>query len=315
MGRAENAGRQLRASSGRMEPGEEGQPPAAAARDSRQAAGLASAGGEEPGRSPAFAPVTEEDLAAVEESVCDEDYDNARQQAVAENLARREEDRELIARLAKSGFEGPGQELFEAELAAYGYPVMMAWTRSGEIIKKAAEKGRPLGIPRGGPGWSREDRSELSAETVGRALAFFREKVLRAGAWDHTRGAAIKTYFMGACLFQFPNVYQAWQAERQRWMRHPAVSIDDPGGSGMLYQVPGDDDTEHRALARYQLQQVMAELAGKYPDLHQVVVLWLDGCTDAQAAEKLGSNPRKIEGQWHRWRRGHRRRQNEGRSA
>jgi hypothetical protein len=310
MGRADSAGQQLHASSGRMEPGEEAQLPAAAARDRRQAAGPA---GEEPGRSPAFAPVTEEDLAAVEESVCADDYDSARQRAIAENMARREEDRELIARLAKSGFEGPGQGLFEAELAAYGYPVMMAWTRSGEIVRKAAEIGRPLSIPRDGPGWSREDRSELSSETVGRALAFFREKVLRAGAWDHTRGAAIKTYFMGACLFQFPNVYQAWQAERRRWNRYPAVSLDDPGGSGLLYQVPGDDDTEHRALARHQLQQVMAELAGQYPDLHQVVVLWLDGCTDAQAAEKLGSNPRKIEGQWHRWRRGHRR--NEGRSA
>jgi hypothetical protein len=313
MGRTDSADQKLHAYSARMEPGEEAQRPAAEARDSKQAAGRAGAGGEEPGRSPEFAPVTEADLAAVEESVCNHDYDSARQQAIAENLARREEDRELIARLAKSGFEGPGQELFEAELAAYGYPVMMAWTRSGEIIRKAAEIGRPLSIPRDGPGWSREDRSELSSETVGRALAFFREKVLRAGAWDHTRGAAIKTYFIGACLFQFPNVYQAWQAERRRWNRHLAVSLDDPGGSGLLYQVPGDDDTEHRALARHQLQQVLAELAGKHPDLHQVVVMWLDGCTDAQAAEKLGSNPRKIEGQWHRWRRGHRR--NEGRSA
>ena len=313
MGRTDSAGQQLHASSARMEPGEEAQLPAAAARDSRQAAGPAGAGGGEPGRSPAFAPVTEADLAAVEESVCNQDYDSARQRAIAQNLARREEDRELIARLAKSGFEGPGQELFEAELAAYGYPVMMAWTRSGQIIRKAAEIGRPLSIPRDGPGWTREDRSELSAETVGRALVFFREKVLRAGAWDHTRGAAIKTYFIGACLCQFPNVYHAWQAERRRWNRHLAVSLDDPGGSGVLYQVPGNDDTEHRALARHQLQQVMAELAGKHPDLHQVVVMWLDGCTDAQAAEKLGSNPRKIEGQWHRWRRA--RRRNEGRSA
>lgn len=312
MGRANNAGQRPYASSVCMEPGEAGPSLAAAAGDSRQAAGP---GGQQPDRSPAFAPVTEKDLTAVEESVCDEDYDDARQQAIAENLARREEDRELIARLAKSGFEGPGQELFEAELAAYGYPVMMAWTRSGGIIRKAAEKGRPLSVPRDGPGWSREDRSELSAETVGRALVFFREKVLRAGAWDHTRGATVKTYFIGACLFQFPNVYQAWQAERRRWNRYPAVSIDDPGSSGRLYQMPGDDDTEHRALARHQLQQVMAELAGQYPDLHQVVVMWLDGCTDAQAAEKLGSNPRKIEGQWHRWRRGHRHRHNGGRPA
>jgi len=307
MGQAANAGHQPHASPARRRLRGQRQPPAAAAPDGRRAAGPAGAGGEEPGRASAFAPMTEEDLAAVEESVCDEDYDDARQQVIAENLARREEDRELIARLAKSGFEGPGQELFEAELAAYGYPVMMAWTRSGEIIRKTAEKGRPLSIPRDGPGWSREDRSELSAETVGRALALFREKVLRAGAWDHTRGATIKTYFMGACLFQFPNVYQVWQAERRRWNRHPAVSIDDPGGPGLLDQVPGGEDTEHRAIARHQLQQVMAELAGQYPDLHQVVVLWLDGCTDAQAARKLGSSPRKIEGQWRRWRRGRRR--------
>jgi hypothetical protein len=47
--------------------------------------------------------------------------------------------------------------------------------------------GRPLSIPSGGLGWSREDRSELSTETVARAVNFFREKVLRTGTWDHAR--------------------------------------------------------------------------------------------------------------------------------
>ena len=143
-------------------------------------------------------------MTALEESLCEDDYDSPQQQAIAGNLARREEDRELIAKLAKSNFEGPSQELFEAELAAYGYPVMMAWTRTGEIVKKTAGKGRPLSVPNGGLGWSREDRSELSSETVARAVDFFREKILRAGTWDYTRGATIKTYFVGRACSSSP---------------------------------------------------------------------------------------------------------------
>ena len=225
MGRAEDAGQQPHVTSARIEPGENG----------RSVASPADTGEEDPGRSPAFMPVTEEDVTALEESVCEDDYDSPRRQAIAGNLARREEDRELIDKLAKNNFEGLGEELFEAELAAYGYPVMMAWTRTGEIIKKAAKMGRPLSIPSGGLEWSREDRSELSSETVARAVDFFREKVLRAGAWDHTRGATIKTYFVGACLFQFPNVYQIWQTERRHWNSRPSVSIDDPGVTGLLH--------------------------------------------------------------------------------
>jgi hypothetical protein len=79
-------------------------------------------------------PVTEDTVTALEESVCKEDYDTPWQQAITGNVARREEDRELIAKPAKSNFDGPAQELFEAELASYGYPIMMAWTRSGEIV-------------------------------------------------------------------------------------------------------------------------------------------------------------------------------------
>ena len=253
MGRA--AGQQPYITPARIEPGNNGQ----------LAAAPAGGRDDERGRSPVCVPVTEQDVTALEESVCEDDCDGPRAQAITGNLARREEDQELIAKLAKSNFEGPAQEQFEAELAAYGYPIMMAWTRTGEIVRKSARNGRPLIIPSGGLGWSREDRSELSSETVARAVDFFREKVLRAGAWDHTRGATIKTYFVGACLSQFPNVYQRWQAERRRWDNLPTVSIDDPGIPGPLYQVPGADDTEHRVIARHQLQQVIAELTTRTP--------------------------------------------------
>jgi hypothetical protein len=273
------------------------------------------ADGDEPDNSPACLPVTTKDVAALEDSVREDDYDGPRRQAVAGNLIRREQDQELIAKLAKSNFEGPAQEQFEAELAAYGYPIMMAWTRTGEIVRKTARNGRPIVIPGSGLGWTREDRSELSSETVARAVDFFREKVLRAGAWDSTRGATIKTYFVGACLFQFPNIYQLWQGERRRWDSLPVVRIDDLDMPELLHQVPSTDDTENRVIARDQLQQVMSELRDKYPDLHQIVEMWLDGYTDAQAAGLLGVTPRTVEGKWHRFRHSHRRGGNGGRPA
>jgi DNA-directed RNA polymerase specialized sigma24 family protein len=283
MRRAEDAGQQRHVSSAHIEPGKE-----------------------ELHRASAYAPVTEQCVAAVEETLCDDDYDNLQQRAIAENLARRVADRELITALAKNGFTGAAQDIFEGELAAYGYPVMMAWTRTGMIIKKVAERGRPLGID-AAPEWSRDERSELSLETVARALAFFREKVLLAGAWDHTRGATIKTYFVGACLFQFPNVYQRWNTERERWRSHCAVNFDDPDDPNGIWQLPSRDRTEERAISRTELRQALAEMQAKDPALYNIVVLkLLEGYTDAQAAGWLDLTPKAVEGMWYRFRRNHR---------
>lgn len=250
----------------------------------------------------AFAPVTEECLAALEGNLCDDDYEDPRQRAMAENLARREEDRELIRVLAVSDFVGPAQELFETELAAYGYPVMMAWMRTGEIVSKVAEKGRPLGII-DDPGWSRDDRCELSSETVARALFFFRTKVLRAGAWDYTRGSTIKSYFVGACLFQFPNVYQRWNTEHRRWHSACVTTIDEPDDPAMVRQLASGDDTEHCVIVRADLRQALSRLKADFPDLFLVATLKLrEGCTDAEAARKLGLSQKMVEGQWRRYR-------------
>lgn len=286
--------------SARLEPDEISRPPATG----DHGGGLV---GEDTGdgeacRPAKFAPETTKAVAAVEASLSDDDYDNVQQRAMAENLARREADRELISVLAKVGFTGPAQEMFEAELAAYGYPVMMAWTRTGEIIRRCAQKGRPLGITDTGAGWSRDDRCELSTETVARALDFFRTKVLIPGTWDHTRGATIKTYFVGACLFQFPNVYHRWDTERRNWQARCTPVIDDPDDPAGLHELPSGDSTEGQALARRELQLVMADLEENYPDLRRIVGLELQGYTDAQAAAELGISARAIEGQWYRYR-------------
>ena len=133
MGRVEDVRQLPHVTSARIEPETEGRPSITEAPDGRPAA--PDTGGEESCRSPAFTPETPECVAALEQSLCQEDYESPQQQAMAENLARREADHELISTLARSGFAGPAQDvMFEAELAAYGYPVMMAWTRTGGLL-------------------------------------------------------------------------------------------------------------------------------------------------------------------------------------
>jgi hypothetical protein len=80
MGRA--AGQQPYITSARKKPGNNGQ----------LAAAPAGGRDDEPGRSPACVPVTEQDVTALEESVCEDDCDGPRLQAITGNLARREED-------------------------------------------------------------------------------------------------------------------------------------------------------------------------------------------------------------------------------
>lgn len=268
--------------------------------------------GSQPSKVGGFEPVSSPELAAIESAICGEDYDGVDLQAGL-GLARLEADRDLIAHLARSGFAGPGQAIFEAELAAYAYPVMMAWTRTGEIIRKVAEKGRSLAIRDTVPGWSHEDRSELSTETVARALVFFRATVLVTGRWDAEQGATIRTYFVGACLFQFPNVYRRWAGERRRWSAQHVMTLDSPDDPDGLRQLRAADDVEFSVLTSGELAEVMADLAKKDPKLHRVAQLRLQGYTDAEAAREVGLSARALEGRWYRYRNEVRRRQNEAR--
>lgn len=65
-----------------------------------------------------------------------------------------------------------------------------------------------------------ENADELANETVAVALNKFRDTNLRRHRWDSTRGATIKTYFIGQCLIRFPNIYRSWLAELHVARRH-----------------------------------------------------------------------------------------------
>lgn len=112
----------------------------------------------------------------------------------AESLECRQADLELCNDLALAGFRGPGWDRYAWELARYGYAVMMAWLRSGEMFSQCKAKGCNLGSP---PlEWTIDDRAGLANETVALAVNSFKQALIE-GKWTHDRGATLKTYFIG----------------------------------------------------------------------------------------------------------------------
>lgn len=140
--------------------------------------------------------------------------------AALADLRRRQriaDDVNLITWLALNGFEGPSYEEFASELAKYGFAVIKAWIMKGMIFARCREKGLGgLPEPPLGALTERGVADELASETVAKALRHFRDDVLMTGRWDPTRGASIKTFFIGQCLIRFPNIYRSWLTNEVR---------------------------------------------------------------------------------------------------
>jgi len=139
-----------------------------------------------------------------------------------ENLLR---DDAMVAQLREQGFQGLGYEVFQAAVASYGFAVMRALIRRGEIFRLTADRKRPvrtgpevrehLASPSGD-----DDRQELAMETVATALPRFREDALLNGRWSIQGGASVNTFFIGSCILAFANVFRAWLTNEFGPRRH-----------------------------------------------------------------------------------------------
>lgn len=127
---------------------------------------------------------------------------------LAERLARLDADGALMLRLQLEQFRGKDWDAFLNVLAGYGRAVIHAWIHQGTIFRRCAERGIRLShtslYPKG------SEAGDLATNVVVQAIISFHEKVLVPGRWNPAMGATLKTYFVGQCLFQFPNSYRAW---------------------------------------------------------------------------------------------------------
>lgn len=210
-----------------------------------------------------------------------------------EDLRRRERlaaDVDLITWLALNGFTGRAYDRFAEELAKYGYAVLLAWIGKGLIFARCRERGfGGLPEPPVAALAQPEVAEELACETVAKALHYFHKNVLMKSKWDPTRGATIKTYFIGQCLIQFPNIYRSWLATEAH---HGAVLVDDNDLLEFLAGGRGSDPAE--------LAVIRHEIAVRFKDISDqrlatALVLTAADWSQRKIAGELGITEKAVE--------------------
>jgi DNA-directed RNA polymerase specialized sigma24 family protein len=186
-------------------------------------------------------------------------------------------DEALVLRLHEDGFQGRRYTLFTTTLAGYGLPVTTAWIRRGDIFRLVAERGRAVTASDSlrehlaGPSGA-EDRQELAMETVATALRRFRKDVLLTDRWSSKGGATLNTFFAGACLLAFSNVFRMWRTREYEPRRHLWALAELPVETDPVWMVEAEDParaaTDNALLAAAleltpndNIRQAVAELA------------------------------------------------------
>lgn len=187
--------------------------------------------------------------------------------------------------LARTGFRGPVWKRYAEELARYGYGVMMAWLLTGEIFSQCQAKGCRLRPPP--PEWTVDDQTGLANETVALAVNSFKQNLINR-RWTPYGGATLKTYFIGGCVFAFPNLYRKWLTA------HAAAQREQP----MTEQDTYDRSNPPQDPCEMAINKLLAEAAfNNIPDdrTKRAVVLQAMRYTYAEIAEILGITSRAVE--------------------
>lgn len=240
-------------------------------------------------------------------------------EAAAASLQRRAEDEILVMQLAADGFTGPKYEMFEAELVAYALPILRSWLRRGLIFEYCSKRGRPVtarAMDRdylaGNLDENIEERLSLAGETIAKALPVFREHALVQRGWTCEGGASLLTYFVGATLNEFPNVFRKWRTARDAWRQAHGYGLNADDLGGQPFGSTADDPGES-VVSRQFVLDTLASLPDNLREVAARIVLGDE--SQAEAGEATGLSERAVEGRLHRYRNERARRRDERRSS
>lgn len=213
--------------------------------------------------------------------------DDAAPQDLADNVDRLQGDVDLVTSLALAKYQGPDYDYFSNELAKYGYAVMRGWIATKVIFERCREKGFGLAIldrP-----FTQQEIEGLANYTVAMALRYFRSKVLMKRRWNPTKGASLRTFFVGQCIFQFPNIYREWLLEvKADWQHGFTDDVDE-----MDFYVEHTAPVDRRVIASMVSSQAMAEISD--PRVRKAMYMTAAGHPQADIARALGVTTKTVE--------------------
>ncbi|GHD50854.1 sigma-70 family RNA polymerase sigma factor [Mycetocola manganoxydans] len=215
----------------------------------------------------------------------------------AENLARLDTDRQLVEELRAQNFSGLHWNYYATELAKYGLAVLTGWTMRGLIfdrVKKYSFGGLPQPIDDALR--DHQTAESLAGEVVAISLRAFRERVLIPGKWDPSKGASIKTFFIGQCLMQFPNIYRKWHTETydQASMRAESINDDENFDEDLL---ANGEDVAVTVTIQSEIDRALE--AVKDPRAKKAYVLAAAGHTHEEIGQHLEMTPKAVERMLH----------------
>jgi len=106
--------------------------------------------------------------------------------------------------------------------------------------------------------------------------------------WDPSKGATLRTYFIGQCLIRFANVYRGW------WRNEGRRRYDVTGDAGFLDDIgPRYRAADVQALDRAAADEALATI--KNPRVRTAVVLKAAGRTHTEIAAFLDVTEKAVE--------------------
>ena len=138
-------------------------------------------------------------------------------------------------------------------------------------------------------------RPDLNATVAKPGPPRFRDRALIGDGWRPDGGARLSTYFVGACLYEFPNQFHSRRDQAERWRRQDNC---DPA----LVRAEADPAGDPAALTAVRLW-VQGKLCDLDPRARAVVTLKIEGYRQDEIAKILGEpSARAVEGVLYRWR-------------
>ena len=216
-----------------------------------------------------------------------------------------QDDHELYHLLSDEEFAEHAFEVLAVALVAYAHGILRAWMASGAIYRECANLGWPVwpsDAERTCLYTHSDEVEEIVNETLGEALVQLRRHAVSGEhKWDPVGGSSLTTYFVGACVQRFPNVYRRWSREFQRRPQTESYSDDDRSVASLT----SADDVEQEIVAATLTREMLTTMP---PNVRAIVELRLEGRSYADIARQTGATSgRAVEGVLQRYRAEHRR--------
>ncbi|SOC50983.1 DNA-directed RNA polymerase specialized sigma subunit, sigma24 family [Blastococcus aggregatus] len=205
----------------------------------------------------------------------------------------------MLLRLQLSNYAPAVWNLIAEEFARYGLAVISSWIRRG-LIFGYVTKATGFGFPNMDSDRVRDPETvhDLASMTVVNALGAFLEVALKKNNWSPSKGASLKTYFIGQCKIQFANVYKEWWRAEGR--RPRSESLDQLVERNVLAPVHDNVEASFNRDAELSEALTMVESA----EAQSALVYQAEGYTYAEIATFIGAaNPKVVENLIFRWKR------------